>query len=755
MRWSGQGARRVQALAWVIRLSCALVLLTTEASTHPRFAAFIPPRPSGGVCITCHTHPEGGRRCRPDEPGYPQCLNDFGAQVRPLLRPLFDTNGDGRVTSVEVADAPEDLAQTNPIWDADLAGEDADGDGYRNGYELGDPEGVWSHGDPLPGIAPPQLLPGRWDSDLNECALGLAHCPFGQRCEDRLIPPRPSFDCVDPPDPSDEYPFDVPVDSFRQPGRLVDGQWMDVRLDEALPTFLSAYCGGNGPDLWFRLPQDCKQGTLRIEREPASCEGEAECRLGLGVFSGPTREFPGDVVACRAASESDVLEVPVPEFEQLLRVVASGVPASWGQTTRHQGRIRVTCEPEPVAAAPVMNDQQHPTCNSAGTLSAESLDFELLRSEGIAGRSPHPDDACTIAAGHDLWLRKRATCTGRTTVRVTSRQSPICIDGACHCPPGPRHRVAIYQGDACASQLEPDACSNVGHCDPEEPAEATIVAAEGDELVLRVGGVWADLNVLGRLEVSCEPASCQELPRGSLCDVSWGECAPSGETSVCRCREGTGDGRRRDQGGPGCSFEPACSERGLDCGAGECVHSPSSYFCRCAPGYYRDPPGGCIQGPRYRCATTIAGTIACIYNRPPVDYFSGTDWNLYCSAGYSRTDGDDGDCFPQCGDGRKHRTEACDDGNSANGDGCSRACALEPGFTCRNDDGVHGVTRCLRFCVTGPVPLQEECPPVPRPPESCIREIPRPRDTLGFLGALITLATIGFATRRAVRRGRG
>lgn len=48
-------------------------------------------------------------------------------------------------------------------------------------------------------------------------------------------------------------------------------------------------------------------------------------------------------------------------------------------------------------------------------------------------------------------------------------------------------------------------------------------------------------------------------------------------------------------------------------------------------------------------------------------------------------------CVPTCGDGRLMPTdhlpmydkrEQCDDGNRVNGDGCSSACALEPGFIC-------------------------------------------------------------------------
>ncbi len=37
---------------------------------------------------------------------------------------------------------------------------------------------------------------------------------------------------------------------------------------------------------------------------------------------------------------------------------------------------------------------------------------------------------------------------------------------------------------------------------------------------------------------------------------------------------------------------------------------------------------------------------------------------------------------PVCGNGSKEGTEACDDGNTANSDGCSSVCAIESGYTC-------------------------------------------------------------------------
>lgn len=39
-------------------------------------------------------------------------------------------------------------------------------------------------------------------------------------------------------------------------------------------------------------------------------------------------------------------------------------------------------------------------------------------------------------------------------------------------------------------------------------------------------------------------------------------------------------------------------------------------------------------------------------------------------------------CDTHCGDGNVDADEQCDDGNQANGDGCSSTCVIEAGFTC-------------------------------------------------------------------------
>ena len=67
-----------------------------------------------------------------------------------------------------------------------------------------------------------------------------------------------------------------------------------------------------------------------------------------------------------------------------------------------------------------------------------------------------------------------------------------------------------------------------------------------------------------------------------------------------------------------------------------------------------------------------------------------------CKEGFS---GDGTTCTPGCGDGIKGATEACDDGNFAPGDGCSKNCTVEPGYMCQSQ----GPGSCVDIdeCMTG------------------------------------------------------
>lgn len=74
------------------------------------------------------------------------------------------------------------------------------------------------------------------------------------------------------------------------------------------------------------------------------------------------------------------------------------------------------------------------------------------------------------------------------------------------------------------------------------------------------------------------------------------------------------------------------------------------------------------------------------------------------SAGGGDTGGGGGSTGPVCGDGAVEGAEACDDGNTTDGDGCAADCAIEAGFDC---DGSPSV--CVEVCGDGLVVGAEEC----------------------------------------------
>ncbi|CAI2386729.1 unnamed protein product [Moneuplotes crassus] len=63
------------------------------------------------------------------------------------------------------------------------------------------------------------------------------------------------------------------------------------------------------------------------------------------------------------------------------------------------------------------------------------------------------------------------------------------------------------------------------------------------------------------------------------------------------------------------------------------------------------------------------------------------DENCFLGYSYSCDDSIPNSCFLAiCGDGFYSPSEACDDGNNINGDGCSNSCAIEPGYQCYGID---------------------------------------------------------------------
>merc|ERR1711959_127903 len=63
---------------------------------------------------------------------------------------------------------------------------------------------------------------------------------------------------------------------------------------------------------------------------------------------------------------------------------------------------------------------------------------------------------------------------------------------------------------------------------------------------------------------------------------------------------------------------------------------------------------------------------------------------------------------PECGDGNRGALEQCDDGNRLDGDGCSRECGVEPGYSCTGGDSLNSDT-CTTICGDGRRVAEEGC----------------------------------------------
>lgn len=109
----------------ILLIAFALILLNTSAFS---FAWRVDQLPNGNVysCNNCHSAGGGSS------------LNPFGEQVASI----------GLVTG-------------NVDWSA-LWDKDADGDGFTNGQELGDPNGLWVEGE-TPEISDPEKITRPWD----------------------------------------------------------------------------------------------------------------------------------------------------------------------------------------------------------------------------------------------------------------------------------------------------------------------------------------------------------------------------------------------------------------------------------------------------------------------------------------------------------------------------------------------------------------------------------------------------------------
>lgn len=119
-----------------------------------------------------------------------------------------------------------------------------------------------------------------------------------------------------------------------------------------------------------------------------------------------------------------------------------------------------------------------------------------------------------------------------------------------------------------------------------------------------------------------------------------------------------------------------------------CASKPNSVFtngiCQCNNGYV-DVNGTCSL----KTQTEVACNVGTYFDTQLQKCLPCSDGCLACKTCYDCTqcrpdytlDAKSGLCLEVCGDGKRYTLE-CDDGNNVDGDGCSKDCNVEVGFSC-------------------------------------------------------------------------
>lgn len=135
---------------------------------------------------------------------------------------------------------------------------------------------------------------------------------------------------------------------------------------------------------------------------------------------------------------------------------------------------------------------------------------------------------------------------------------------------------------------------------------------------------------------------------------------------------------------PGSACAPRCGD-GILIAAEEC-EGPNlglgcTALCQLEPGFACDPPSGVTPASCHltTCGDGVReGSEAC-------DDGNAIDGDGCSGACAFEPDCAAGTCTTRCGDGIRLSPEECDDGNTDGGDGCSADCGAETGFSCEDD----------------------------------------------------------------------
>jgi fibro-slime domain-containing protein len=319
-----------------------------------------------------------------------------------------------------------------------------------------------------------------------------------------------------------------------------------------------------------------------------------------------------------------------------------------------------------------------------------------------------------------------------------------CVDAAPDVPAGPACGNGMLEtGEVCddGNTTPGDGCSGVCQVEPNfvctTPGQFCMSTAScGDGVVAgnelcddgnTVGGDGCSANCRTEAGWICAMAGkpCQVAPPPPCGNgvVNMGETCDDGNLNNfdgCSAKCAIETGWMCPTANAPCALIPFCGDGKLNAAGGEQCDDGNlapgdgcTGACKLEPFFTCPTPGA-------KCTTTIVCNDLKVTGDEACDD-GNTKAGDGCSADCKQVEpgftcptgnGIGGACqpvlVPKCGDGRLGFGEYCDDGNIANGDGCTSTCTLEPGYTCPTPGSV---CTHIAFCGDGKLSVAsgEEC----------------------------------------------
>ncbi len=368
-----------------------------------------------------------------------------------------------------------------------------------------------------------------------------------------------------------------------------------------------------------QVPQGCGDGEREAESPTEACD------------DGNSVEGDGCSRTCQV--EAGFLCPPlggacVPRCGDGLRV---GSEACDDENTRDGDGCSILCEVEAGFACPIQGE---------ACVAARCGDGVIAGAEACDDGAQESGDGCSAGCVlEEGWVCIGGVCSAEKCGDGIVAGDEVCDDGN------------TKSGDGCLED-----------CRGKEPFFACPVT----------GGACSKTTLCGDGTVTPDEA-CDDFNRengdgcSSACEVESGFSCPGGRSCTSVCGDGIVVGNEQcDDAG---NAAPGCDER---CDLEE------GYFCP-TPGE-ACKPSVCGNGVREGLEQCDDGALAGDGVTPVPDNNLGDGCTPRCT---SEPVCSNGECVSSCGDGIIGDSEACDDGNTRNNDGCSSSCELEAGYRCR------------------------------------------------------------------------